>query len=235
MTFREELDEKVRQFARESWGDVPDGYVVPVPDDLTFGNTGRRLNACILYADIRGSTQMVDALSDTLAAEYYKAFLHCAAKIVKRNGGDITAYDGDRVMAAFLETEKEDAAVGAALEINFAVNEIVNPQFASIYAIHHRALQHTVGVDSGSVLVSKTGVRIDSDLVWVGAAANYAAKLNSFDGLDSDYPLRVTHEVFTKLSRSSRFGSNGEPIWEGPYTNIGQRQHYRTRFQRQFA
>ncbi|MBK7023025.1 MAG: hypothetical protein IPH41_05770 [Sulfuritalea sp.] len=138
-------------------------------------------------------------------------------------------------MAAFLETEKEDAAVGAALEINFAVNEIVNPQFASIYAIHHRALQHTVGVDSGSVLVSKTGVRIDSDLVWVGAAANYAAKLNSFDGLDSDYPLRVTHEVFTKLSRSSRFGSNGEPIWEGPYTNIGQRQHYRTRFQRQFA
>ena len=105
MTFREELDEKVRQFALESWGEVPNGYVVPAPEDLTFGNTGRRLDACVLYADIRGSTKMVDALTDTLAAEYYKAFLHCAAKIVKRNGGDITAYDGDRVMAVFLGNE----------------------------------------------------------------------------------------------------------------------------------
>lgn len=235
MTFREELDEKVMQFARESWGDVPDGYAVPEPDDLTFGNTGRRLSACVLYADICGSTKMVDALTDTLAAEYYKAFLHCAAKIVKRNGGSITAYDGDRVMAVFLGVGKEDAAIGAALEINFAVNEIVNPQFASIYAIHHRVLQHTVGVDSGSVLVSKTGIRIDSDLVWVGAAANYAAKLNSFDGLDPNYPLRVTHEVFAKLAHSSLFGTNGEQMWEGPYTNIGQRQHYRTLFQRQFT
>jgi class 3 adenylate cyclase len=235
MTFREELYEKVRQFARELWGDVPDGYVVPAPEDLTFGNTGRRLNACVLYADIRGSTKMVDALTDKLAAEYYKAFLHCAAKIVKRNGGDIAAYDGDRVMAVFLGNEKEDAAVGAALEMNFAVNEIVNPQFASTYGIYHRVLQHTVGVDAGTVLVSKTGVRIDSDLVWVGAAANYAAKLNSFDGLDAEYPLRVTQEVFSKLARRSLFGSRGESMWDGPYTNIGQRQHYRTRFQRQFT
>ena len=87
MTLREELDEKVREFARDRWGEVPDGYAVPAPDDLTFGNTGRRLNACILYADIRGSTKMVDALTDTMAAEYYKAFLHCAAKVIKSVNG----------------------------------------------------------------------------------------------------------------------------------------------------
>ncbi len=232
MTLREELDEKVSEFARAEWGEVPDGYAIPTEadSDLTFGNTGRRLNACILYADIRGSTKMVDALTDTRAAEYYKAFLHCAAKVIKRNGGNITAYDGDRVMSVFLGPSKEDQAVGAALEIGYVVNQIINPQFNNAYTADHRALQHTVGIDCGTVLASKTGVRIDSDFVWVGAAANYAAKLNSFEGLDPTYPIRVTSEVFVKLSNSFRVGSAGEFIWQGPYTNVGQRQHYRSNF-----
>ncbi len=29
----------------------------------------------------------------------YKAYLHCAAKIISNEGGEITAYDGDRIMA----------------------------------------------------------------------------------------------------------------------------------------
>lgn len=232
MTFKEDLAAKVQEFARESWGEVPNGYTAPLPEDLTFGNTGRRLNACLLYADICGSTAMVDALVDTLAAEYYKAYLHCAAKIIKRNGGEISAYDGDRVMAVFLGEAKEDAAVGSALQLSYAVDEIINPTFSSLYTTSHRQLRHTVGIDASTVLVSKTGVRVDSDLVWVGPAANYAAKLNSFDGLDSEYPIRITHEVFASLSRTCLVGSANEPMWEGPYTNFHPRTHYRTRFRR---
>ena len=234
MTFKDDLQTKVDEFVRDSWGEIPTGYVVPSPEDLTFGNTGRRLSACILYADIRGSTKMVDELADTLAAEYYKAFLYCTAKILKRNGGEITAYDGDRAMAVFLGNTKEDDAVGAALEIGYAVDEIINPQFAALYTTSHRKLHHTVGIDTGTVLVSKTGVRVDSDLVWVGAAANYAAKLNSFAGLDGAYPIRITHEVFASLSESCLFGSAREPMWQGPYTDFQPRQHYRTRFRRGF-
>lgn len=235
MTFKEELTEKVREFVRTSWGDIPDGYTIPVPEELTFGNTGRRLDACILYADIRGSTAMVDSLSDTRAAEYYKAYLHCAAKIVKRNGGEPTAYDGDRVMAVFLRQGKEDAAVGAAMELSFAVDEIVNPQFLEMYATGHRRLRHTVGIDVSRVLVSKTGVRVDSDLVWVGRAANYAAKLNSFPSLDQDFPIRVTQEVYSALSARSLFGSAGETMWQGPYSDFDPRRHYRTNFRRGFG
>ena len=235
MTFKEDLAAKVRELTCEAWGEIPSGYAVPTPGDLTFGNTGRRLNACILYADICGSTAMVNDLTDTLAAEYYKAYLHCAAKIIKRNDGEITAYDGDRVMAVFLGDSKEEDAVGAALELSYAVDEIINPEFSGLYKTAHRRLRHTVGIDSSAVLVSKTGVRVDSDLVWVGPAANYAAKLNSFDGLDSDYPIRVTHEVFEALSRTCLVGSLGEPIWQGPYTNFAPRKHYRTNFRLTFA
>lgn len=230
MTFGEELGAKVRGFVYGHWDEIPAGNVVPEPEDLTFGNSGRRLSACIFYADIHGSTSMVEDLSDTHAAEYYKAYLHCAAKIIKRNDGEITAYDGDRVMAAFLGESKEDHAVRAALELSFVVDEIINPTFSELYTTTHRRLQHTVGIDVSSVLVSKTGVRVDSDLVWVGSAANYAAKLNSFDGLNHDYPIRVTGEVFAVLSRSNLIGAGGAQMWEGPYTNFAPRKHYRSRF-----
>lgn len=234
MAFKADLTDKVREFVQQVWADIPDGHAVPAPEDLTFGNTGRRLTACTLYADICASTALVDGTADTQAAEYYKAYLYCAAKVIKRNGGEITAYDGDRVMAIFLQESKEDRAVGAALELSYALDEVINPEFFGLYKEQHRQLRHTVGIDVGTVLVSKTGVRIDSDLVWVGPAANYAAKLNSFEGLDSDYPIRVTSEVFGVLSERSLVGSLGEPMWEGPYRNVGHRLHYRTRFRRSF-
>jgi len=129
MTIKDDLIAKVRELSQELWGDIPDGHVVPMPEELTFGNTGRRLIACILYADICSSTSMVNSLIDTLAAEYYKAYLHCAAKIIKKNDGVITAYDGDRVMAVFLGASKEDRAVGAALELSYAVDAIINTEF----------------------------------------------------------------------------------------------------------
>jgi len=34
-----------------------------------------------------------------------------------------------------------------------------------------------VGIDTSALFVARIGVRNDNDLVWVGRAANYAAKL----------------------------------------------------------
>jgi class 3 adenylate cyclase len=232
MTFREELQAKVDEFAVTRWPAIPDAYVVPDPIDLTFGNDGRHMDVCILYADLHRSTEMVDALPEKQTAEYYKAFLHCAAKILKAHGGDIQAYDGDRVMAVFVGETHADMAVWSALEIFDAVNSIINPTFQRVYTTIHRQLRHTVGIDAGKVLVAKTGVRIDSDLVWIGPAANYAAKLNSFSGLDPAYPTRITSEAFAKLSRGARYGDDGTLMWEGPYNNVGTRDHYRSKFLR---
>lgn len=230
MPFADDLAAKVREFSRDRWGDIPTGYVVPAPESLTFGNTGIRINATVLYADIRDSTPMVDALLDTLAAEYYKAFLHCCAKIVKASDGTITAYDGDRLMAVFVGREQAENAIISALKINGAVSQIINPQFASVYTTNHRPLSHTVGIDCGVLLTAKTGVRVDSDLVWVGPAANYAAKLNSFDGLDGNYPVRATAQVIQRAGGLDFFTKNidGTSIWDGPFTNLACGSHYRT-------
>jgi class 3 adenylate cyclase len=224
----EDLTAKVQELATTAWGNIPNARVLPTADDLTFGNSGERLEVTILYADIHRSTQMVDELADTLAAEYYKAFLHCAAKVIKANDGQIQAYDGDRVMAVFVGESQADNAVKAAMQIYHAVLHVINPAFAAAYPIDHREIKHTVGIDTGTVLVAKTGVRVDSDLVWVGPAANYAAKLNSFDGLDAVYPTRITTRVFAKLTNQCLYNGN-DLMWQGAYTNL-KHSHYRSAY-----
>lgn len=226
MSIATDLEAEVRNFAWSSWGNIPNARVLPTPEDLTYGNTAERLEVCVLYADIHGSTKMVDELSDTLAAEYYKAFLHCAGSLVRRNEGHIQAYDGDRVMAIYLGDGKCDQAVSTALELTYAVRSIINPAFYSVYNRFHRPLQHTVGTDVGTVLAAKTGVRNANDIVWVGGAANYAAKLNSFAGLDITYPIRVTEAVFNCLSERQLY-ADGTMMWEGKFSGAG-RDHYRT-------
>lgn len=230
MALADELIAKAHEFASNSWGEIPNGYVVPSADALTFGNSGIRIDATVLYADIRGSTTMVDELPDTRAAEYYKAFLHCCAKIVKAEDGTITAYDGDRLMAIFVGRDQAIEAIRAALKISRAVSKIINPQFQAVYGTMHRRFTHTVGIDCGVMLAAKTGVRVDSDLVWVGAAANYAAKLTSFEGLDGAYPLRATRRVVERSGGIDYFTKvdDGASIWDGPYNDLALAHHYRT-------
>lgn len=227
MSLSDELNQRVTDLAFTRWGHIPDARVLPDADDLTFGNTGERIEACMLYADIHRSTEMVDSLPATLAAAYYKAFLYCAGRIIKSRDGSIQAYDGDRVMGVFVGDQKEEDAVYTAFRILHAVQEIINPIFESANLLGHRKLQHTVGIDVGQVLVAKAGVRNDKDLVWIGSAANYAAKLNSFEGLDINYATRITQSVYDRLP-TALLAHRGDVIWDGPYKNLGAKRHYRS-------
>lgn len=210
MGLKDDLSDRVDRYVKGAWS-ITDGRVVPTAESLTFDNTGILIEACVLYADIHKSTAMVSTFSRERSAEYYKSFLYCAAKIIKRNSGTIVAYDGDRVMAIYMGTEKCDRAISTAFELSWVVGNIIRPKFNTFYSTQYD-FRHTVGIDTGKLLASKTGVRIDSDIVWVGNAANIASKLNSFPGLNKDYPTRITPAVWTEAGVASCF-TNGAPLW----------------------
>jgi class 3 adenylate cyclase len=90
---------------------------VPNAEDLRLNsNHAKDLNAAtVLYADLDGSTDMVDTKKWEFSAEIYKTFLKCASDIIKDEGGVITAYDGDRVMAVFTGSSKNTSAARCAL------------------------------------------------------------------------------------------------------------------------
>ncbi len=205
---KDELANEVSDIFRLRW-EERDGYVVPEDSAVKLSNDGVNIEGTVLYADMADSTKLVEAESKTFAAEIYKTFLRCAAKITISEGGTVTAYDGDRVMAVFLGESKNTSAVRAAFKINWAVQNILTPAMKSVYKSTNYVPKHVVGIDSSPLFVARTGVRGANDLVWVGSAANYAAKLTS---LPDSYRTYITERVYKIMHESARL-SQGVSMW----------------------
>ena len=114
MSLSDTLRSEVKAIFKAQW-QKRTGRLVPEPEDLALGNEAVEFDrASILYADLSGSTALVQGQSWTEAAEIYKAYLLCAAKLIRDAGGAITSYDGDRVMGIFIGNSQSTTAVRCA-------------------------------------------------------------------------------------------------------------------------
>lgn len=212
MGLKDDLSAEVKSTFAQAW-DAQKTEGVPAPEDLRLNaNHAKDLErATVLYADLDGSTSMVDNYKWEFSAEIYKTFLRCASQIIRSEGGAITAYDGDRVMAIFTGGTKNTDAVRCALKINYAVSEIIQPAIDAQYRTDFK-LSHVVGIDTSQLRTSRIGVRGDNDLVWIGRAANYAAKLTS----ESRRPTWITKAVYDSMKDDVKF-HNGQDMWQKAY------------------
>lgn len=204
LALTEDLTQEIKNIFATSWQER-DGQKVPEAEDVKLGNDAVKLQATVLYADLAESTSLVDGYKAWFAAEVYKSYLHCASKIIRAEGGIITAFDGDRVMAVFIGDLRNTAASRSALKINHAVVKIINPAIQAKFSTPYVA-KHSVGVDTGTLFVARTGIRGSNDLVWVGRAANYAAKLCSLR--EANYASYITVDVYNGMADVVKVSSN---------------------------
>ncbi len=212
MGLKEDLSAEIKSTFATVW-DVQKTDNVPSAEDLRLhSNHAKDLEkATVLYADLDGSTSMVDQYTWEFSAEIYKTFLRCASQIIRSEGGTITAYDGDRVMAIFTGSTKNTDAVKCAMKINYAVLQIIQPAIQAHYSTTFK-LSHVVGVDTSQLRASRIGVRGDNDLVWIGRAANYAAKLTTQSG----QPTWITKAIYDSMRDEVKY-HNGHNMWQKAY------------------
>lgn len=214
MSLGDELNGYVQKVLDEQW-ERRQGQKVPDPEDLPLKNLAVELDATVLYADLAASTKMTKGYKDWFAAEVYKSYLYCAAKIIRSRGGSITAYDGDRVMGVFIGSSKNTDAAKCGLQINYAAQKIVMAKIQAKYPKNTYVLKQRVGIDTSKLFIARTGIRGSNDLVWVGNASNNAAKMAA---LDPGYPTYISAAVYNMLNESSKFG--GDPK-RNMWTDLG--------------
>lgn len=225
MSLVEDYTEAVEKIFKDTWT-TRDGQKVPESEDLGLGNDAVKLDGTVLYADLDESTNLVDSYTPEFAAEIYKAYLSCAAKVIRSEDGEITSYDGDRIMAVYIGDSKNTAAARSALKINYTVTKIINPLIKKHYPSTNYRVKQVVGIDTSDLFVARTGIRGSNDLVWVGRSANYAAKLCA---LSPDYPSRITETVYNLLHESLKYSSDGKSMWNlDGWENINGTRIYRS-------
>lgn len=226
MTLKTDLENQVKDTFKLTW-EVQKTSAVPAPADLRLNaNHAKDLEtATVLYADLDGSTSMVDGRIWQFSAEIYKTFLRCASQVVRSEGGTITAYDGDRVMAVFTGDSKNTNAVRAAMKIHYAVVKIIQPALDAQYPNSGFKVSHVVGIDTSQLRAARIGVHGDNDVVWVGRAANHAAKLTTLSGA----PTWITKAVYDNMNKLVKTSRDGKDMWEArSWTAMNNQTIYRS-------
>ncbi|HPH37335.1 MAG TPA: adenylate/guanylate cyclase domain-containing protein, partial [Sediminibacterium sp.] len=178
-------------------------YGVPGRNDpgLTFGRNqvkkGKLIETCVLFIDIRNSTQMSRNLKRDKAklGKIYSAFIDAMASIADQYGY-VRNIIGDRVMVVFEPNNCCIDAVDCAIMMYTVATRIIK-RYSGL-----DTFKCGIGIDYGEMLVLKTGIQKRhqeqseyKNLVWVGDTANTASKLTDFSNKEYNSPLyKVTYE-----------------------------------------
>jgi class 3 adenylate cyclase len=194
--------------------DVRDGTVVPTTDDVTLKDGAVKIDATFLYADLAGSAKLSDACPWSTTAKIIRAFLDCSTRLIRKHGGEIRSFDGDRVMGVFIGNSKNSSAALCGREIHWAVRKIIDPkaqaQFASIRN-NGIEIRHCSGIDTGEVRAVRSGVRNHNDLIWIGKAASFSAKLS--DVRDTGNHTYISSRVYSRLNEAAKNDGDGNNAW----------------------
>lgn len=186
-SFRDEVTDEIASILASDFEvEVVETDFVPKPDDpkITFPNTDsgkqscKLIETCILYIDIRKSTELNLSHRRSTVAKLYSAFGRSMTRTARYYGGHVRGIIGDRVMVVFDKADCFENAVKTAVLMNSVAKHILNKQFGK------NDIKCGIGLDYGKMLVTKVGiVRRGQEtssykgLVWLGRPANLASKL----------------------------------------------------------
>jgi len=183
---------------------------------LRLDEAGERRTLTILFADIRGFTELTRSMAPEETVQLLNAYFERVVELVFRFGGTLDKYIGDEVMAFFGApvplAHAADRAVACALEVQAEMRRWgAERQKQGLTPI-----RVGIGIASGDVVVGSIGASRTRQYTCIGAAANVAARLTQ---------LAPAGEVL--LDEATRKAMQGEIACapfelEGPIKGLGE-------------
>jgi len=148
---------------------------------------GEKIHAVIWLCDLRGSTQLSEAMPVEDFFRSLNEFFDCTAGAVLQHGGEILSYIGDAVLAIFTIARpdkplheacfREEGACAAALAAARDARSRVDALNQRRMSRGEPLLEFGLALHVGDVMYGNLGVPQRVQFTVIGAAANEAARL----------------------------------------------------------
>lgn len=212
----EEIDAEVRLAVSSDFQiEIIETDFVPSFDDsnITYYNAqtkikkAKRLESCVLYVDMRDSTQISANKRPASLAKIYSSFVSSMLQAAQVFNGHVRNIIGDRVMVVFDRENCFLNAINTAVLMNSISQYILNRRIKDI------EFRCGIGIDYGKMLVTKAGaIRRGAEtefyrsLVWLGNPANIASKL-------TDIANKTNTKYFKKVRQGNYYRYIDEWCW----------------------
>ena len=138
---------------------------------------GERKQVTILFADLKGSTELIEGLDPEEARQLLDPALHVMMDAVHRYEGTVNQVLGDGIMALFgTPVAHEDHAVRACYAA-LAMQAAMRRYAEEVRRSHGLEMQARVGLNSGEVVVRAIGNDLHMDYSAVGQTTHLAARM----------------------------------------------------------
>lgn len=230
MAIIETLTDQIDNILDIRW-DEREGTTIPTTTDIALKNGAVKIKATFLYADLAGSSILAKKCPWQTTAKIIRTYLDTSVRLIRHHGGEVRSFDGDRVMGIFIGDTPNTSAANCARNIDWVVTNLINPKaknkFKSIKE-NNIEIKHCVGIDTSDARAVRSGIRNHNDLIWIGKAPSFAAKLS--DIREYPYEVYISKDSYNKLANSAKKNGN-ENVWTSAMVEIGGETHsvYRTR------
>ena len=138
---------------------------------------GERKQVTVLFADLKGSTELIAGLDPEEARQLLDPALHRMMEAVHRYEGTVNQVLGDGIMALFgAPIAHEDHAVRACYAA-LAMQAAMRRYTEEVRRTHGLEVQIRVGLNSGEVVVRAIGNDLHMDYSAVGQTTHLAARM----------------------------------------------------------
>jgi predicted ATPase/class 3 adenylate cyclase len=138
---------------------------------------GERKQVTVLFADVKGSTELIANRDPEEADDLLKPILDCMMEAVHRYEGTVTRVMGDGIMALFgAPLAHEDHAVRACYA-SLAMQQSVHNEMERVRRERGVIVQIRVGLNSGEVVVRSIGNDLFMEYTAMGESAHLAARM----------------------------------------------------------
>jgi class 3 adenylate cyclase len=208
------MDLKEMLRSRRQVADAFSGYVGPQVlraierGELKPDLGGEMRKVCVLYADIRGFTQVSAVLAPDQLVRLVNRYFAVVSPAIQEAGGMVDKYLGDGLMAIFGAPQKLDDPVRHALEAAQEMLLGVQALNRDLVTEGIPPLQVGIGVHYGDVVVGHLGTTERHEYTAVGATANAASRIEVFTK-QFPYPVMVSAAVVQAMAGRAAFADVG--------------------------
>jgi len=152
----------------------------------------------ILFADIRGFTELSEKISPHENFKFINAYLCRMEPAITENNGFIDKYIGDAIMALFVGSADD------ALKAGIAMLERLNDYNETRQRPERPAIKIGVGINTGVLMLGTVGGQNRMDGTVISDAVNLASRI---EGLTKIYgtSLLITEHSYCKLKNPSKY------------------------------
>ena len=196
------------------------GYVSPaimreiVAGSLTPSTKGSRVEVCVLFADIRDYTSISEHMTPEDVIFFLNRYYERVVKAIHAEGGSVTTFMGDGIMAVFGAPNSLENPCLSALNASHEMLKAVAQLNAAPEASGSPPLKIGIGLHVGMAVMGHVGASDRHDYSAIGDVTNTASRIEGLTKA-AGFPIVCSRAVFEAVGCPQDFHPLGEKAIKG--------------------